>query len=237
MSLAKAMVLIGSPKGKTSTSASLGTYLIEQLKELDVSCEQRSIYPLLRKQNDLPEVFHTIAGVDHLIIAFPLYIDTLPAGVIEFLELFLDFLKHNPLNRKPEFSVIINCGFPEAAHARVAVRNCEEFARQAHFAWKGAITLGMGGVFGERPLKQCAEYAQHVLTGLEITAKDLYSGNPISREAINMIKTPIMPNEMYTSMAKKGWNQQAEANGVEDQMYNKPLVNVKKNVDIAGQHI
>ncbi len=81
------LLLVGSPKGSSSTSASLGNYLILKLEEFGLSAEKDYIYKLIRKEEGQKELLSKINNADLIILAFPLYVDCLPAGVIKALEL------------------------------------------------------------------------------------------------------------------------------------------------------
>ena len=74
-------------------------------------------------------------------LLFPLYIDSLPSGVVRFFELFLERKGANGGKDKP-FYAIANSGAPESIQSTVALEICVLFARDTGFSWNGG---GGGG--------------------------------------------------------------------------------------------
>ncbi|HKI53493.1 MAG TPA: NAD(P)H-dependent oxidoreductase [Anaerolineales bacterium] len=135
-----AVLLVGSPRTRKSTSASLGGYLFEQLKERGVETQTIQIYTTINSQVRMDEMYKAIDDADLVLLAFPLYVDSLPAPVIATLE---KIAAHRKGSNKPiRFAAIANCGFPEAHHNDTALAICSEFARQNNFAWMGSLALG-----------------------------------------------------------------------------------------------
>lgn len=82
----KVLLLVGSPKATGSTSASLGAYFLNRLKENGLTTEGINIYPALRSDEGQREILTAIHKSDIIVLSFPLYADCLPAGVIKLLE-------------------------------------------------------------------------------------------------------------------------------------------------------
>jgi len=127
------LFLIGSPKGSSSTSNSLGDYLISRLEHLSRTVGKEYIYKLVRKEEGQKKLLTKVEEADMIILAFPLYIDCLPAGVIKALELIADHRKLKKDRKKQGFAIIINCGFPETLHYNTAIAICKIFAREVGF--------------------------------------------------------------------------------------------------------
>jgi len=118
----RAVLLVGSPRTKKSTSASLGGYLFEQLAERGIQTETVQLYTSINSPERTKSMLAAIDGADLVVLAFPLYVDTLPAPVISALE---KISEHRKLNRTPiRFAAISNCGFPEAKHTDTALAIC-----------------------------------------------------------------------------------------------------------------
>ncbi len=90
----RVLLLIGSPKGEKSTSASLGNYLISKLEEFGMISEKLFIHRLVNREEKLQELSQIIENVDLIILTFPLYVDSLPAPVIKAME----SIKENRIN-------------------------------------------------------------------------------------------------------------------------------------------
>ena len=89
----KALLLIGSPKGEKSTSASLGNYLTSKLEEFGMISEIGFIHRLVNREEKIQSLFEMIDTADLIILSFPLYVDSLPAPVIKAMELIKPKLK------------------------------------------------------------------------------------------------------------------------------------------------
>ena len=83
----RALLLIGSAKRPRSTSESLGTYLLERLAEKGFAVESVLIHQSLRQDERHEALLAAIDRADLLVLAFPLYIDSLPSVVVRTMEL------------------------------------------------------------------------------------------------------------------------------------------------------
>lgn len=220
----KALLLVGSPKGSSSTSLSLGNSLLLKLEEAGLLIDKEFVYKLVRKDEGQKKLLMKVDNADLIILAFPLYIDCLPAGVIKALELIRDHRKPLQDSKRQSFAVIINCGFPETQHNFVAAAICKIFARDVGFEWKGALTLGMGGVFGRKSLEKRGGMVRNVIKGFDIAATALTKGEMIPEEAIELVGKKFMPYTLYTKMGNLGWNLQAKKFDAQKKIKDRPYL-------------
>ena len=82
----RALLLVGSPKTRKSTSNSLGGYLFEQLSAQSIQTETIYLHTVLRSPQKMQALLEAVDAADLVTLAFPLYVDALPAPVIEALE-------------------------------------------------------------------------------------------------------------------------------------------------------
>ncbi|NTU55402.1 MAG: NAD(P)H-dependent oxidoreductase [Anaerolineales bacterium] len=217
----RAVLLVGSPRTKKSTSASLGDYLFEQLNLRGVETQTFQIYTMLNSPAKMDELFAALDSADLAVLAFPLYVDTLPAPVISLLERIALHRKTKPANY--HFSAIANCGFPEAHHTENALSICAEFARQNGFNWMGSLALGAGeGIVHGTPLKDLDGRAMPIKKALELAAESLSQGKPIPQSARDLLTRPIIPGWMYKLLGGFGWRQTARQYGAQKQLRAKP---------------
>jgi multimeric flavodoxin WrbA len=161
------LLLVGSPKGQKSSSASLGGYLLERLAEKGLQTETVLLYSALRSEERLAGMLAATDRADLVVLAFPLYVDSLPAPVIRALERIARHRQEADIPRQQRFLAIANSGFPEAAHMDTAMAICRCFARQAGFVWTGGLTLGGGhGLVSAQPLKQLGGRVRHAMQSL-----------------------------------------------------------------------
>lgn len=159
-----------------------------------------------------------------IILAFPLYVDCIPAGVIKALELIADHRKLESDREKQGFAIIINWGFPEAQHNNTTIAICKIFSREAGFEWKGALSLGMGGAIGGRSLEERGGMVRNVIKGLDLAAQSLAEGEDVPEEAVEIFGKKFIPLTLYTKMGNLGWNQKAKKYGVRKKIKDQPYL-------------
>ncbi len=82
------------------------------------------------------ELLELYGNADHVIIAFPLYTDAMPAQVLEFLEVISQQRGHKTLGW------IIQSGFPESCHSLPVTRYLESLAAQLGHDCSGTVIKG-----------------------------------------------------------------------------------------------
>lgn len=161
--LKKSILLIGSPKGNNSSSASLGDYLLAKVEKYDIITEKIHIHSEISTEAKIINFLEKIENADIIILAAPLYVDTLPAKVIKALSLIAEnrknLMKDNLESIKTAtFTVIVNCGFPEADQNKTALKVYEQFAEEVKFNYLGGIAVGMGGAISGKSLAEMEEW-------------------------------------------------------------------------------
>jgi len=219
----RAVLLVGSPRTKKSTSASLGGYLFEQLQERGVNTQTIQIYTTINSKDRMNEMYKAIDDADLVLLAFPLYVDSLPSPVIAMLEMIA---AHRMENSSPlRFSAIANCGFPEAHHNDTALAICSEFANQNNLAWMGSLALGGGeGLVHGVPLNEMDGRAIPLKRSLELAAEALANGEPIPQAAREILAKPFIPNWMYQLVGGFGWKQSAKQYGMQKNLKRQPYL-------------
>lgn len=220
-SVRRALLLVGSPRIEKSSSSSLGSYLFEQLKQHGVESETIYIYKAINTTERLEALRHAIATADLVVLAFPLYVDTLPAPVISVLE---DVVKNGTAKTKPtRFAAIVNCGFPNASQNASAIAVCAEFAREAQFEWVGGLSLGAGeGMVHAKPLAELGGQGAPLRKALEMAAGELAQGQPVSDNALKLLAKPLMPEWMFRLGGTIGWKMRARKFGTQKLLKARP---------------
>jgi hypothetical protein len=218
-----ALLLIGSAKPEgSSASEALGGYLMARLAELGFSVETLSVQRALRTAARTDHLLHAVEAADVFILAFPLYVDTLPYLVTAALEqIAAHRLAAGPASQ-PLFLVIANCGFPEADHNKSALEICRQFAATAGLRWAGGLARGGGQPLSGRRLEEAGGMARDAVAALDLAAAALAAGQPIPAEAVAQMARPMIPPRLYTALGELGWRQQAWRNGVYRQLGAKP---------------
>ncbi len=221
----KALLLVGSPKGEKSNSASLGNYLISKLEKSGMITETGFIYRMVNREEKIKELFQMINNADLIILSFPLYVDSLPAPVIKAMELIKE--ERDKLERKKSqnFIAICNNGFPEASQNLTALQICRLFSKDCGFVWKGGITIGGGAAINGVPLTERGSMVRHIINGLDIAAKALKDGKEIPQDALDLTSKEFIPPSLYRTIGNLGWKQQARKYGVRKKIKDKPYTN------------
>ncbi len=221
-----AALLVGSPRTKKSTSASLGGYLMEQLNARGVGTEIIQVYTSFNSAERTRLTLEKLDQADLIVLAFPLYVDSLPAPVIAALE---KIVAHRASVKVAQsFAAIANCGFPEARHNDTALAICERFANETGMAWLGSLALGGGeGFVHGVPLNEMDGRAMPLKKSLELAAASLALGFSIPQEARDILARPIIPNWLYKMFGGFGWKQAAKQYGTVKSVHAQPYRRVE----------
>jgi hypothetical protein len=159
---------------------------------------------------------------DLLVLAFPLYVDSLHSQVVEALELIAEHEKAKNENGKKTFAAIANSGFPEAKQSDTALTVCRLFAKQAGFNWAGGLAMGGGGMIAGLPLAEMGGQVRNQKKALEIASEALSRGEPIPEDAVVLMSKLGFPRRLYLWMGNRGWKQEAKKHNAVQKMYNQP---------------
>ena len=213
-----ALLLVGSPRKKQSSSLSLGSYLCSQLQKHSIESETVFLYAK-SKEEDQEKLFLKIEQTDLVILAFGLYIDSIPSPVIEFLEqlaLYRDRERNKGTRNSTRFVAIANCGFPEAVHNETALAILEQFSKSAGFLWKGGLGVGGGNDFGGKSLEEGKNITLSICKALEEAAKALAKGEAIpqgscrygSKRALPFVLIPFWSSVLLEKSSSYIWGKE-----------------------------
>jgi len=229
------LLIVGSPKIKhRSTSAILGEYLLGTMKSAGWKAEVLTLNRRLDREEGQIDLCSAMDRSDLIILAFPLYIDSLPYLVTKALEVIASHKKRSQVKKPQRIFVIINNGFPEYRQNALALAICRCFADQCGYSWLGALALGAGEALGGgqelTQTKRSGPPVKHVIKALDQAGQELAKGNAVYSDTQSLIsKSPIpivtfgMWSWMFTKLGGKWWIQQAIDNGVtKEEMFAKP---------------
>jgi hypothetical protein len=220
--LTSALLLVGSPRKHGGTSELLGGYVLGKLAEAGVRTSTLRIVKALARGDDTDRMLDAVSQTDLLLLAFPVYVDTLPAQTTRTLQLILQRRQAHPTDPAPALAALTNCGFAEGVHTRVALDVCALFARQAGLRWLGGLGMPMGGAVNEGALGQPNGMLRHQLQALDLAAACWMKGEPAPPEAAALMETQPMPGWLYRLSANMGWRQAAHNNRTEHPLNHKP---------------
>ena len=211
----------GKPHGQ-STSEALARYLCARLEPPGTATAFEAFDA--KKALHAGEAQRLMAAVnqaDLLVLATPLYIDSLPYPVIHALEAIA---RHREADAPPcRFVVIVNSGFPEAAQSALALRMGKVFAREARLDWAGGLALGGGEAIHGRPLERAGGAAAKARKALELAAAALREKRAIPERAVALMRSPFVPAFLYRWLGSWGWRHRARALGTAAPLDDKPF--------------
>lgn len=219
----RSVLLVGSPKTRKSSSHFLGSYLQDQLAQQGVETETFFVHTTLKNVAKWQAVLDAVDKADLVTLTYPLYVDSLPAPMIEALERIAAHRQDGNQHQAQRLAAIANCGFPEAQHNQTSLAICCQFAFQAGFDWVGGLALGGGqGAVRGKPLGESGGQVARIRKAIEIAGASLMEGGIIPVEAREMMAVPFIPKWMYLGMAGIGWRLQARQYGVHRQIRSTP---------------
>ena len=222
----RALLLVGSPRGIRSNSTSVGNYLVEALKKNGTVEEAKTIVltRMIRSDEKLDEILETIKNSDLIILASPLYDDTVTYVTLKTLEYIAEHQKapgNEKIYHKKLFFPLVNSGFPEPEQMEMLIALFKNFASKTGFEWAGSLSVGSGQGLGGDKGKALEEGGGMVKPVIEALDKIAYSigQNIYSDETVKLFPDlffkwwfrPIM--KLFVRMGNNGWKKTAKANG------------------------
>jgi len=211
--LRRALLLVGSPKPARSTSEALGSYLLEQLAHQGMLTDSLHVHRALRSDGAIEGLLAAVDRADLIVLAFPLYVDSLPAPVTRALELIARHRQQAAGDPGTWLLAISNSGFPEPAQNDTALAICRQFAREAGFRWAGGLSVGGGGVIGGRPLAKLGRLVRPVVQALDLSAAALAEERPVPEEAQELLSRPLVAPWLYRLVANFNFRREARRSG------------------------
>lgn len=225
MSQGRALLLVGSPKAERSTSEIIASPMLERLQKNGMTVEKAYATRAVRSEEDMMRVIGQVDDADLIILAFPLYVDSMPAVLIKVLERIHAHRVASPIAKKQKLVAIVNCGFPEPYQNDLAVEMCRIFARQTGIEFAGSARIGMGPSLEGKPLRESGQ-AKSLIKGLEMAAGDLCRGKQIEKEALDLMSKPMMPivlgRLMMSTMGTMMWKNMMKDPEVKKKIYDRP---------------
>ena len=139
--MASIIILNGSPRAPKSNSKYYATILSR-------NCKCKMEYFNISKTNHY-ELCGKLENFSDLLFVFPLYADSIPVTLLNFLKT----MEKNPPKNKPVVSVLINCGFLECHQNDVAIRMMKLFCKQNGYRFGSVLKIGSGEAILNTPFK------------------------------------------------------------------------------------
>lgn len=188
----KIMIINGSPRAFKSNSKKYAEIFIKNSKI-------KSEYFAINKKNHL-ELCHKINSFSKVLFIFPLYVDSLPVGLMKFLKT----LEKNPPTNKPTISVLINCGFIEPYQNDVAIKMMQLFCKKNGYHFGSVLQIGSGEAILKTPFKS------------SVNRKIKKLAKAISKEQqIKLTVTMPLPKKIFIKASTNYWKNYGKTNNLD----------------------
>ncbi len=234
------LLLVGSAKRPRSNSEALGSYLCRRMEAEGYRTETLLLSRALRSQAGEAELLAATDRAGLVVLAFPLYVDSLPYLVVKALERIAAHRQGREgggvqrlvagQRRSPEDAVVqrlvalVNSGFPEVHHNDTSLAICRRFAAEAGFRWAGGLALGGGEALGGRSPAERGGMVRHVVEALDLAAACLAREEEVPPQAVEAMARPLIPVRFYTWMGGLGWWMRAREHGVARRLRARPYL-------------
>ena len=216
----------GSPRGPKSGSQ----YFLDEIRRLldpvQFRTEDFAIADCL-KNGSVAQAFAAIDNADCLIFAFPLYIDSIPSHLLDFLHQLAAHRKSAqaaaPGAQLPRLYAVVNNGFIEGTQNSNALRIMRHFADAAGFTWRFGVGIGAGEFMKETgktiPLQS---KLKHKVYEALVKLKQDIENEEVTIEK-NLLVNPAMPKVLFMMAGRHHWISDARKNRVaKKQLYARP---------------
>lgn len=218
----KLIIVNGSPRGRKSNTKLL---MDEFIKGMYHSGEENVDMFYLAVKSDMEEAVKAYAQTENVLLAMPLYTDSMPGIVKEFIER-LDIYSGKENN--PKMGYMIQSGFPEPAHSRFLEEYLEKLTKRMNSEYLGCIVKG--GVEGIQIMPSSMTkklfvrfyfLGKHFAKTTELDAKIIRQMAP--REHMSKLRLFFFKMMSKTRMPNYYWDKQLKAHKVYDIRFDRPF--------------
>ena len=210
----KIMMIDGSPKVSKSNSEYFLNILSDFIESKDI------VKYKLSKKVDYEDIIKEINTIDTLVFAFPLYVDSLPSHVLEFLIMLEENFKDNL--KGVTVYVIANCGFYEGKQNKIALNIMKCWCKKMNIKWAQGIGIGAGEMMGGL---RNVPMGKGPNTNLGLALDNLAKNINENKSGDDIFTTPSMfPRFAFRLAANRFWISKANRNGLKKRDLNKCIV-------------
>ena len=210
----KIMMIDGSPKVSKSNSEYFLNILSDFIESKDI------VKYKLSKKVDYEDIIKEINTIDTLVFAFPLYVDSLPSHVLEFLIMLEENFKDNL--KGVNVYVIANCGFYEGKQNNIALNIMKCWCKKMNIKWAQGIGIGAGEMMGGL---RNVPMGKGPNTNLGLALDNLAKNINENKSGDDIFTTPSMfPRFAFRLAANRFWISKANRNGLKKRDLNKCIV-------------
>lgn len=194
--LRRVCLILGSLRGKSSSSLRFLGEVDRLLPDgefgkdfVTVKATTNGCYPR--------DILESLAEADAIVIAFPLFVYSIPGGLTRLLEDYSAHVAHAAGGHKrSKVYGIVNCAFVMPETNEDAIRVLQNFCRRLELEWRFAVSIGCG------PVSAIAKDVPLLNTKLRKGFRDIVAD--IRRDGIrapeNVLIRPLIPRSVLIFM-------------------------------------
>lgn len=215
----RALLLVGSAKpAGTSLSEALGTTLLDGLRVRGWGVDTVYVRSVARMGRDVkPRLHQAVTHCDLLILAAPVYVDCLPALVLQSLSALVQEGSLAATAVLP----IVQSGFPELGHTTLALEVLADAVARGGGRWVGHLATGAGpelhGVDLHKP------GARPQVQALHSAIDELNRGTALSADTMEQFAKSVLPAAAYRTVGGLSWIAQAWESGTVPRLWDRPF--------------
>jgi len=195
-------LISGSPKVNNSASRTLledlKCYFSEKAEIVEFGFHATSISE---------EVLEELNKTDAWVLAFPLYVDGIPAHLLSCL---IQLEEAKLTNHNIHIYSVVNCGFYEGIQAEPALKILQNWCAKAGYVWGTGMGIGGGGSLATMSKMKPGQGPKAPID----KAMSMLADQILRQEAYeNMYVSVAFPRFVYKMGAHLGWRQAIKANG------------------------
>lgn len=200
----------GSPKaGEESCSHQMITYFSKAVeKNYDCMMTAHAL-KLCNSPSNLSSHFTEVLSSQVLVFVSPLYADSMPSGMLDYLYQFEVFTKnHSELCTHPlKVYGYINCGFLGGQQNHVALKILEHFSNHMNFIWCGGLGIGSGPMLAAtlNSVPKEAKMQRPIYEGLDPFIEALKSQTAIQTPNKQLLVTQNFSPTLFNLSQNIGW--------------------------------
>jgi ferredoxin-NADP reductase/multimeric flavodoxin WrbA len=211
----KVAILVASARAPgTSTSESLAHYLEHELNAGGAEVTLVSATAFARDNVTSEKAASQLAEADILVVASPLYVDSLPYLGVLALEQVRNSRRGGAGKRPARVVALLNCGFPEPEQLRFAISLLREFAREADYVFAGALPVGGGEAIHGRTIESTGGMTRHLRDAIDVAGAALAVGEVIPEATSIDAARMFLPAPLFRLAGWWGWRSRAKAHGL-----------------------
>lgn len=196
-------IINGNPRKEKSNSRIIIDYMSSMLEGNNIK-----VHGIFNTGISLEKIKKDIDKCHALILVFPLYVDSIPSQMLEFM---MELEKRGVINKNIVVYCAVNNGFYEGAQNRIAIEQVRNWSRKIQVQWGQGIGIGSGEILphlkkvplGSGPLRNLGKVLEKFTENIKLTRKgeDIY---------IN----PNYPRFLWKIQASLSWIFKARKNKV-----------------------